>query len=307
MVKTLAESNVAASAIPRATFDHLASLECIRVADNVCLMGPAHREKSHIRTALGIAAVQDGHRFRYSTAADLVETHYCGVADNSVGRVIDSLLRDDLKLIDGLGFAPWTAPEPNCGSGSPPPARGGPWRPGRTGRSSPTDGPNAHPGGTLDLLLHLVTERDSDRVKQLEPRDEPPSRPPENSAEGWGLPVGHQRGMQLGHGCAVWPPKTPSINPARGRASAALRWAAATPWSSFATSGLSTITTRELSEVARNWIPKNSGAALWWRSDGTNLPTFVPSPMGYKVEECSHGKPSWQPRKAPRRSAQGRS
>ena len=47
-----------------------------------------------------------GHRVRYFTAADLVETLYRGLADNSVGRVIDTLLRNDLIICDELGFAP---------------------------------------------------------------------------------------------------------------------------------------------------------------------------------------------------------
>jgi hypothetical protein len=37
---------------------------------------------------------------RYFTAADLVETLYRGLADNSVGKVIDTLLRHDLLLVD---------------------------------------------------------------------------------------------------------------------------------------------------------------------------------------------------------------
>ena len=47
-----------------------------------------------------------GHRVRYFTAADLVETLYRGLADNSVGRVIDTLLRNDLIICDEVGFAP---------------------------------------------------------------------------------------------------------------------------------------------------------------------------------------------------------
>ena len=39
-------------------------------------------------------------------AADLVETLYRGLADNSVGRVIDTLLRHDLIICDEVGFAP---------------------------------------------------------------------------------------------------------------------------------------------------------------------------------------------------------
>ena len=50
--------------------------------------------------------MQAGHRVRYFTAADLVETLYRGLADNSVGRVIDTLPRHDLIICDEVGFAP---------------------------------------------------------------------------------------------------------------------------------------------------------------------------------------------------------
>ena len=106
VVKTLDEFDVAASSIPQPTFDYLASLEWIRARENLCLVGPAGTGKSHTLVALGVAAVQTGHRVRYFTAADLVETLYRGLADNSVGRVIDTLLRADLVIVDELGFAP---------------------------------------------------------------------------------------------------------------------------------------------------------------------------------------------------------
>lgn len=106
VTKTLEEFDVAASSIPVATFDYLASLEWVRAAENVCMIGPAGTGKSHMLVALGIAAVEAGHRVRYFTAAELVETLYRGLADNSVGRVIDTLLRNDVVLVDEIGFAP---------------------------------------------------------------------------------------------------------------------------------------------------------------------------------------------------------
>jgi DNA replication protein DnaC len=106
VVKTLEEFDVAASSIPRATFDYLASLEWIGAHENLCLVGPAGTGKSHTLIALGVAAVQAGHRVRYFTAAELVETLYRGLADNSVGRAIETLLRADLVIVDELGFAP---------------------------------------------------------------------------------------------------------------------------------------------------------------------------------------------------------
>jgi DNA replication protein DnaC len=106
VAKTLEEFDVAASSIPQATFDYLSSLEWVGAQENLCLVCPAGTGKSHTLIALGVAAVQAGHRVRYFTAADLVDTLYRGLADNSVGRVIETLLRADLVIIDELGFAP---------------------------------------------------------------------------------------------------------------------------------------------------------------------------------------------------------
>jgi DNA replication protein DnaC len=64
VVKTLEQFDVAASSIPTATFDYLASLEWIRAAENVCLIGPAGTGKSHMLIALGVAAVEHGHKVR---------------------------------------------------------------------------------------------------------------------------------------------------------------------------------------------------------------------------------------------------
>jgi DNA replication protein DnaC len=44
--------------------------------------------------------VNAGHRVRYFTAADLIDTLYRGLADNTVGKVIDTLLRADLLIVD---------------------------------------------------------------------------------------------------------------------------------------------------------------------------------------------------------------
>ncbi len=106
VIKTLDEFDVTASSIKPATFSYLTSLEWIAAAENVCLVGPAGTGKSHLLVALGHTAIDAGHRVRYFTAAELVETLYRGLADNSVGRVIDTILRADLIIIDEIGFAP---------------------------------------------------------------------------------------------------------------------------------------------------------------------------------------------------------
>jgi len=67
---------------------------------------PPGTGKSHTLIALGHAAAAAGYRVKYCTAADLVETLYRGLADNSVGKIIDTLLRNDLVILDEVGFAP---------------------------------------------------------------------------------------------------------------------------------------------------------------------------------------------------------
>ena len=106
MTKTLDEFDVRASSVKQATFDYLSSLEWVRAKENLCLVGPAGTGKSHLLVALGHAAIEAGFRVRYFSAVELVETLYRGLADNSVGRVLEGILKADLILIDEIGFAP---------------------------------------------------------------------------------------------------------------------------------------------------------------------------------------------------------
>jgi DNA replication protein DnaC len=106
VAKTLEEFDLGVSSVPPATFAYLASLEWIPARENLCLVGPAGTGKSHLLVALGAAALAAGHKVRYFTAAELTETLYRGLADNSVGRIIDTMLRNELILIDEVGFAP---------------------------------------------------------------------------------------------------------------------------------------------------------------------------------------------------------
>ncbi|WP_194830162.1 IS21-like element helper ATPase IstB [Nocardia sp. XZ_19_231] len=106
VTKTLDGFDVGSSSIPQATFDYLATLEWVRAQHNLCLIGPPGTGKSHTLIGLGHAAVTAGLKVRYFTAAELVDTLYRGLADNTVGKVIDTILRADLLICDEIGFAP---------------------------------------------------------------------------------------------------------------------------------------------------------------------------------------------------------
>ena len=107
--KTLPGFEVAASSISQATFDYLGSLEWLREHRNLALVGPPGTGKSHLAVALGHAAVDAGYKVRFFRADVLVEQLYRGLADNSVGRLIDGILRADLVVVDELGFSPLDA------------------------------------------------------------------------------------------------------------------------------------------------------------------------------------------------------
>jgi DNA replication protein DnaC len=107
--KTLDEFDLKTSSVKQATFDYLASLEWIAAKENLCMVGPPGTGKSHLLVALGHHAIAAGRRVRYFSAAELVDTLYRGLADNSVGRVIENILKADLIVIDEIGFAPLDA------------------------------------------------------------------------------------------------------------------------------------------------------------------------------------------------------
>jgi hypothetical protein len=61
--------------------------------------------RHHCLIAIGRAAVEAGHRVRYYTAIELVEQLWRGQADSTVGKTIEQVCRNDLIVIDEIGFA----------------------------------------------------------------------------------------------------------------------------------------------------------------------------------------------------------
>ena len=98
--KTLDEFRLNESSIPKASNDYLTTLEWIHRAENLCLVGPAGTGKTHYLIGLGRAAVTAGYKVRYFTAIELVEHLYRAVADNTVGKAIEAVCRNDLIIID---------------------------------------------------------------------------------------------------------------------------------------------------------------------------------------------------------------
>lgn len=90
VTKTLDDFDVSGSSVTQPTFDYLSTLEWIRAQQNLAIIGPPGTGKSHLLIGCGQAAVHAGFKVRYFTAADLIEVLYRGLADNTVGKIIDS-------------------------------------------------------------------------------------------------------------------------------------------------------------------------------------------------------------------------
>jgi hypothetical protein len=82
-------------------FDCLSSLEWIRTQQNLAIIGATGTGKSHTLIGLGVAAIHAGRKVRYFTAADLVETLYRGLADNSI---LDRLHHATVVITDGQSY-----------------------------------------------------------------------------------------------------------------------------------------------------------------------------------------------------------
>jgi len=82
----------------------LARGEWIEQRANVCLVGSPGTGKTHLATALGLAACRLGKRVRFSTAATLVTRLEEAQKQYQLDRVLAQLDRTDLLICDELGY-----------------------------------------------------------------------------------------------------------------------------------------------------------------------------------------------------------
>lgn len=75
---------------------------------NVILVGDIGTGKTHVGTALAIAACRQGKSVRFFTAAGLVNDLLAAQDQHSLDKLLATLLRLDLIMLDELGFLPLT-------------------------------------------------------------------------------------------------------------------------------------------------------------------------------------------------------
>jgi DNA replication protein DnaC len=86
----------------------LARGEFVRKSENVVLVGQIGTGKTHLATALGYAACELGYKVRFFTAAGLISQLLEAHQQNQLGRLENSLLKQQFIIIDELGFVPFS-------------------------------------------------------------------------------------------------------------------------------------------------------------------------------------------------------
>jgi DNA replication protein DnaC len=76
----------------------------IREKKNIVFVGNPGTGKTHLSVAVGIKALQKGHKVLFTTTAHMLHDLHISKADNSYHKKIDYYLSPELLIVDELGF-----------------------------------------------------------------------------------------------------------------------------------------------------------------------------------------------------------
>jgi DNA replication protein DnaC len=95
--------------LSQAVVEQLASAAFMETAHNLILVGGTGTGKSHLATAIGVAAIHQGKRVRFFNAVDLVNQLEREKIQGKVGNLAKQLCLIDAVILDELGYLPFPA------------------------------------------------------------------------------------------------------------------------------------------------------------------------------------------------------
>lgn len=107
VLRRLAEFDFDASPeIPKRTIEELATLRFLANGENVLFPGPCGVGKTHLATGLAEQAIEHGHRVYFTSLHDLVTKIASARARQRLDRLMWTIHRAELWVLDELGFLP---------------------------------------------------------------------------------------------------------------------------------------------------------------------------------------------------------
>ena len=107
--RDLSGLNWAETPLPRAQIEQLASAAFMETAHNLILVGGTGTGKTHLATALGVAAIHQGKRIRFYNAVDLVNQLEREKQQGKAENLAKQLVQIDAVILDELGYLPFPA------------------------------------------------------------------------------------------------------------------------------------------------------------------------------------------------------
>ncbi|MDF0607005.1 IS21-like element helper ATPase IstB [Neisseriaceae bacterium TC5R-5] len=95
------------SPLPQAQIEQLATAGFMHFAHNLILVGGTGTGKTHLATALGVAAIHAGKRVRFFNAVDLVNQLELEKKQGKSGALARRLCQVDAVILDELGYLPF--------------------------------------------------------------------------------------------------------------------------------------------------------------------------------------------------------
>ncbi len=92
--------------LPKVKIQQLAQMTFIPRRENVVCIGKPGTGKSHIAIGLGMAAIQEGYRVRFTSVMQLIQELQSAEAEFRLPRFLKNWQKIDLVILDELGYVP---------------------------------------------------------------------------------------------------------------------------------------------------------------------------------------------------------